>query len=154
MPQLVTNEKRKYTRLAHTPIESRTLSSKGFRPVVSSNVSGVAYKGDDLIIRFHGGATYEYPGSGDRYEDILNAPSKGKWVWRELRLKGVPYNKIGNVDLENDVEDRDLMREDAEEPNDITDFLTTMISAEQLLKAGFITDLSVVMLINANAFKG
>lgn len=150
MPLLVTNEKRKYTRYAHTPEESVALSSRGLRPVVSSNVSAVGLKGEALVVRFHGGATYNYPSSGDRFEDMLNAPSKGKFVWRELRRKGVPYNKIGSVLIDNDIEDRDLMREDAEEPiSDLTDFLTTLVSVEKVLESGIVARLDLVTIINA-----
>ena len=150
MPELITNEKRKYTRLAHTAKESVYLSSRGLRPVISSNVSAVGMKDNALIVRFHGGATYSYPGQGDRFEDIINAPSKGKWVWRELRRAGVAYNKIGSVEIIDDVDDRDLMREDAEEPiSDLTDFLTTMVSINTVLDTGIITRIDLVSIINA-----
>jgi len=101
-----------YTRLKHSETEVATLRNRGFVPVISSNVSAVARQDEMLIVRFHGGATYAYPRSGDRYEDILSAPSKGKFVWNELRRKRVPYYRTGRVTIEDDVSDRDLMRAD------------------------------------------
>lgn len=149
MPYQVTSENRKYTRLAHTPSESIYLTNKGFQTVVSSNVSAVAKQGDVLIVRFHGGATYGYPTSGDRFNDILSAPSKGKWVWRELVRKGVPYYRMGNVNIENDVEDRDMMR-----PADTMAealLLSTLVSNEEALTLGIIAGLVLATEINANA---
>lgn len=108
------NEDREYTRLKHSDSEVATLRNRGFVPVISSNVSAVARQDEMLIVRFHGGATYAYPTSGDRYEDILSASSKGRWVWRELRRTGVPYYRIGRVTIQDDVDDRDLMREGLE----------------------------------------
>ena len=151
MPVQVTNEKRRYTRLAHTLDESRMLNDIGFKAVVSSNVSAVAIRGDALVIRFHGGATYEYPGLRDRYTDIMSAPSKGKWVWRELRRKNVAYNRVGDIVIEDDVEDRDLMREDAVEPDDTLLLVSTMMSTQTLYELGIIAGLVLATEINANA---
>ena len=149
MPIQVSNEKRKYTRLAHTPAESVFLQQQGLRPVVSSNVSAVGVRGNDLIVRFHGGATYAYPGLSGRVDDILSAPSKGKWVWRELRQSGVAYQKTTDVDMAGDVEDkslRDLMREDAEAPFEI---LSTLVRTEDLITLGIMADFQTALLINA-----
>lgn len=149
MPLEVISERRKYTRLAHTPSESVTLSNRGLRPVVSSNVSAVGLKDGALIVRFHGGATYEYPGSGDKFETMLNSPSKGKFVWRELRRAGVPYNRIGDVVIPDDVEDgslRDLMREDAEFG---IERISTLVTTTDLIELGVIADLERVMILNA-----
>lgn len=153
MPLQVTNEKRKYTRLAHTLPESQMLNDIGFKAVVSSNVSAVAIRGDALVIRFHGGATYEYPGMRDRYTDIMSAPSKGKWVWRELRRKSVAYNRIGDIEIEDDVDDRDLMREDAVEPDDTLMLVSTMMSTQTLYELGIIASLTLATMINAEAEK-
>ena len=149
MPLQVTNEKRKYTRLAHTLDETNLLRDRGFKSVVSSNVSAVAIRGDALVIRFHGGATYEYPGMRDRYTDIMSAPSKGKWVWREIRRKNVPYNRVGDIVIEDDVDDRDLMREDAVEPDDTLMLVSTMMSTQTLYELGIIASLALAETINS-----
>jgi hypothetical protein len=125
-----------YQRLRHTTDEVRTLRDRGFIPVISSNVSAVGREDGRLIIRFHGGATYAYPNDGDRLQDILSAPSKGRFVWQQLRRRGVPYQKIGNVVIEDDVEDRDLMRDDVEAQVDIStlvnkDRAATIVRVEQ-----------------------
>ena len=156
MPLLVTNEKRKYTRLAHTLDETNLLRDRGFKSVVSSNVSAVAIQGDALVIRFHGGATYEYPGMRDRYTDIMSAPSKGKWVWREIRRKNAPYNRVGDIVIEDavdDVDGRDLMREDAVEPDDTLMLVSTMMSTQTLYELGIIASLALAETINAEAEK-
>lgn len=108
------DEQRPYDRLKHTQDERQYLRQRGFRPVVSSNVSAVARDGAKLIVRFHGGNTYVYPNSGDRFQDFMNAYSKGKWVWSELRRKGVPYRRVGSYNIPDDVESRDIMRPDEE----------------------------------------
>ena len=49
-------------------------------PVNSSNLSAVGYDGSTLRISFHSGGVYDYynvPASV--YEDLMNAPSKGKY---------------------------------------------------------------------------
>lgn len=125
-----------YQRLRHTTDEVRTLRDRGFIPVISSNVSAVGREDGRLIIRFHGGATYAYPNDGDRLQDILSAPSKGRFVWQQLRRRGVPYQKIGNVVIEDDVEDRDLMRDGVEAQVDIStlvnkDRAATIVRVEQ-----------------------
>jgi len=105
---------KKYTRLKHTPDERQYLRIKGFVPVVSSNVSAVARDQTKLIVRFHGGATYVYPSSGDKFDDMLNSGSKGRFVWQQLVKPRVPYYKTNNYNIPDDVEDRDMMRPMAE----------------------------------------
>ena len=151
MPYKVTNEDRKYTRLAHTSDESLYLSRRGLRAVISSNVSAVGYDGDTLIVRFHGGATYGYPNQADRYDDLVSAPSKGKWVWRELRRKGVPYYRQGNINIADDVEDRDMMRPIQDEDMFLGALLSTMFSVDEALNLGIIAGLVLATEINANA---
>jgi hypothetical protein len=108
MPVLVP-EKRDYQRLLHTEQEEKLLKNKGFESVFSSNVSAVATQDDDLIIRFHGGATYGYKDKASKYNQIIAAASKGKWVWRFLIRPKVPYYKMGSVNIPDDVESRDMM---------------------------------------------
>lgn len=88
------NENRKYQRYQYTEREKRFIESKGFTPVLSSNVSAIARDGDTLYVRFHrGGATYSYPTSGDLFDKMLDSPSKGHFVWEYLIWKHVPYKK-------------------------------------------------------------
>lgn len=88
------NEDRKYQRYKYTEAEKEFIRSKGFTPVLSSNVSAIARDGDTLYIRFHrGGATYSYPTSGDLFDKMLASPSKGHFVWEYLIWKHVPYKR-------------------------------------------------------------
>jgi len=100
----VVNEKRKYQRILPSMREQAILKREGFTWVFSSNVSGVATSGRDLIIRFHNASIYSYQNQASKFEDILAAASKGKWVWRFLRRPNVPYQKIGSLPLDQDVD--------------------------------------------------
>lgn len=103
---------RRYKRIRLTQNEKDDLLDRGLTPVLSSNVSAIAKSGRSLIVRFHGGATYEYPQSGNLYARMLNSGSKGKFVWRNLRKAGVPYKRINNIPMDYDKDlDRDLMQE-------------------------------------------
>ena len=115
---------KKYDRLKHTDDEVKTLRVRGFVPVVSSNVSAVGKDDKDLIVRFHCGATYVYPGSEDLYQPMLNASSKGRFVWNRIRKAGVRYFRTRNYNLKDDVEDRDMMKPMAE-TNVTVDTLST-----------------------------
>jgi hypothetical protein len=108
MPYVLEDKGRDYKRLQHTPEEQQRINRAGFTTVLSSNVSAIAEMNGDLYIRFHGGSSYVYPGSGNLYDDMLNSSSKGKFVWRELRRNSVPYQRIANVRIPNDVADRDM----------------------------------------------
>ena len=93
--------------------ESRSqLRQAGFTWVLSSNVSGVAQRDDGLYIRFHNGSVYRYPTQADKFENILNAESKGRWVWNNLRRTNVAYSKIGALPMEEDidVDDEEVMK--------------------------------------------
>lgn len=149
-------EKRKYQRFTHTPDEREVLENKGFRTVVSSNVSAIGKSGDNLVVRFHGGATYSYIGKADLLENMWASPSKGRFVWNILRKGGAPYIKLGNVELENDVEDMDLMLPLAVEPGGtisqelLAAFrLSTMIDNAFISKMGFLASLELAAKINA-----
>ena len=108
MPYLLEDKGRDYKRLQHTPEEQRRINRSGYTTVLSSNVSAIAEFEGDLYIRFHGGSSYRYPNSGELYQPMLDSSSKGKFVWRELRRKGVPYQRIANIRIPNDVDDRDM----------------------------------------------
>lgn len=105
-------ENREYQRILLSPESERLLESKGYEPVFSSNVSAIATNGDELVIRFHNGSVYGYPKQAKNYERLMAAASKGKWVWRFLRRKNVPYRKIGSLPLPEDVivDDVEIMR--------------------------------------------
>lgn len=158
MPKLI-QEQRKYPRYSHTPAESSRLRSRGFTPVISSNVSAIARDDLTLFVRFHGGATYGYPKSGKLFDDMLGSASKGKFVWNELRRKNVPYYKTSNVNIPDDVEDKDMMKKDAmkkrserKPEGSILAGLTlaTMVSSEMALEQGIIAGLALAQMINAN----
>ncbi|MFQ9516420.1 MAG: KTSC domain-containing protein [Eubacterium sp.] len=63
-------------------------------PVSSSNLSAVGYDGSTLRISFHSGGVYDYynvPASV--YENLMNAPSKGKY--HAYNIKGVyRYSRV------------------------------------------------------------
>lgn len=100
MPFLyVKEEGRTYRRYKHTAKEQTLIRSKGFTPVVSSNVSAIARDGKTLYVRFHDTSTYAYPKSGDLYDDMLHSKSKGEFVWDELIRKNVPYNKASGLNF-------------------------------------------------------
>jgi len=150
-------EDREYPRLEHTKTESRILTSNGFTPVVSSNVSAIAKDKTGLLVRFHGGATYNYPRSGDLFQEMLDAPSKGKFVWEELIRKNVPYQRVGNIRLAEDVPSRDMMLPKQQEPSGKSILaalaLTTMVLNEEALTKGIIAGALLATMINGNATK-
>jgi len=65
--------------------------------VESSNVSFVKYDDDNdmLYITYKGFRQYAYPNSDFQdFENIMQAPSKGKWVWDNLRRKNRDYIRL------------------------------------------------------------
>lgn len=65
-------------------------------PVVSSNVAAVGYKesANELYISFLNGSVYVYRGvDASVHTQLLAAPSKGKFVWREIR-DVYPYDQL------------------------------------------------------------
>jgi hypothetical protein len=93
-----------YPRIKTSVENQAILKSQGYTPVFSSNVSGIQRKLKDLYIRFHNGAIYVYPNQGEQFGDLLLSPSKGKWVWANLRRKNVSYAKVGTLPLEGDLD--------------------------------------------------
>jgi len=94
MPMLYKQEEnRPYRRYKHTAKEQSVIRSKGFEPVVSSNVSAIAREDKILYVRFHDSSVYAYPKSGNLYDKMLHSSSKGKFVWNELIRKRVPYRR-------------------------------------------------------------
>ena len=111
--ELLQDLNRDYRRFRHTPRERSFLGLNGLQPVLSSNVSAVGVKGEDLIIRFHNGSVYSYRNRGNDYDKILQSNSKGKWVWRFLRRTNAFYEKLGMIPLPDDigVTDKDIFQE-------------------------------------------
>jgi hypothetical protein len=103
----VIQEKRKYQRILPSESSVQTLEEKGYEWVYSSNVSAIANRGKDLIIRFHNGSVYSYSNQAKNYERMMAAASKGKWVWRFLIRPKVPYRKIGSLPLAEDTTETD-----------------------------------------------
>ena len=155
------NEKRQFQRFVHTEDETSELKSKGFTTVNSSNVSAIAKNKADLIIRFHGGATYSYSGKGNQFTTMLASASKGKWVWRFLIRPNVSYQKIGNVEIKDDVPSRDMMveKDKPKARNDIStiipiessSLLDTMILSNFAKDLGTIASLLVASNINGTS---
>jgi hypothetical protein len=145
MPILLQDEGRPYKRLRHTPKEKAKLIQAGFQHVLSSNVSAIATSGKDLVIRFHGGATYAYKGKEDLYKPMLNANSKGKYVWSKLIRPKASYRRVGSVTLDGDEEftDRDLVATATDIAKRENKFIQTL-TADTLMKLGIIATEDVV----------
>jgi hypothetical protein len=149
MPKLLKNNK-----YEHTPAEDKVLKARGFDSVVSSNVSAIGAEKGILYVRFHGGATYGYPNSGELYKPMLATGSKGKFVWNELRRKNVPYFKTGKSTLQRDVPSTDMMVME-DNTNDVPSglllgtLLGTMVSNKDILMSGIIASLIFAETINA-----
>lgn len=101
--ELLEDKGRDYQRYRMTPRERSFLGLNGLQSVLSSNVSAIGVKGTDLLIRFHNGSVYSYRNRGEDYDKLLQSNSKGKWVWRNLRRKNAPYEKLGVIPLPDDI---------------------------------------------------
>lgn len=100
-----------YERIKTSVDNQRILREKGWTPVFSSNVSAIQRRLNNLYIRFHNSSIYVYPQQGSKFGELLTSPSKGKWVWDNLRRKNVAYSKVGSLPLEGD---RDLTDKELE----------------------------------------
>lgn len=60
----------------------------------SSNVWKFKIVGKDLMIMFLNGSVYLYPGSAYLFIGMLRTGSKGKFVWRNIRRKHIPYTRL------------------------------------------------------------
>ncbi len=56
-----------------------------FISVVSSNLEAIACNGDNLVIKFKSGGIYEYIGAAKEFDNLYNAPSKGKYFHQFIR---------------------------------------------------------------------
>jgi len=128
MPQKVN----KFERIKTPVSDQKTLRDAGYTPFFSSNVSAGQRDDKDLFIRFHNGSVYKYPNQGKNFGDLLLSPSKGKWVWANLRRKNVTFSKVGSFPLagDRDLTDEELFAEFQKIPKvKLPPKLTTMLSA-------------------------
>jgi hypothetical protein len=144
MPIRLEDKNRKFKRLRHSAKEKAQLSRAGFQHVLSSNVSAIAEDGNDLVVRFHGGATYKYKGAGDLFRPMLKSSSKGSFVWRKLINPKVSFSKVGSVTFKDDAQfsDRDLMTV-SEKPTK-RPLIPSLMSKENLLKLGIIARPNII----------
>ena len=61
---------------------------------VSSNVYRFKTRRNNLVIQFLDGSTYLYWGVAKLFLGLLNANSKGKWVWRRLIKANISFHKL------------------------------------------------------------
>ena len=65
--------------------------------VDSSHIQSIEHNGENLYVHFLNGAIYEYDGVTEQMaQRMLNAPSKGKFLWAYIRDK-YPYQKVPSV---------------------------------------------------------
>lgn len=64
-----------------------------FIPVVSSDLEAIACNGNNLVIKFKSGGIYEYIGAAKEFDNLYNAPSKGKYFHQFIRDNYTP-NKL------------------------------------------------------------
>ena len=105
--KLLIDKNRDYRRYRPDPAEKIALANNGLQWVLSSNVSAIGTNGNDLIVRFHNGSLYSYPGQAKLYKSMLASNSKGHFVWVKLRYPKLAYNKIGSLPMKNDIETTD-----------------------------------------------
>lgn len=53
--------------------------------VDSSDLRAVTTNGNNLVIVFHSGSTYEYVNAAKEYNNLLAAPSKGKYFHEHIK---------------------------------------------------------------------
>lgn len=74
---------RELTKLANKQDNKKLPVRKGtnmlFTYVTSSDLAGIAIKGNNLIIKFNSGGIYEYENAAHEYNNLLNASSKGRY---------------------------------------------------------------------------
>ena len=65
--------------------------------VDSSHIQSIEHNGENLYVHFKNGAIYEYDGVTEQMaQRMLNAPSKGRFLWAYIRDK-YPYRKVPTV---------------------------------------------------------
>ncbi len=136
----VVQENRQYQRILPSDASIIKLESQGFEWVYSSNVSAVAQRGTDLIIRFHNASIYKYPNEGKNKEQLMAAASKGKWVWRHLRRPNKPYQKIGSLPLPEDTLETD---EEIVQPRIATHEVKAIVPTSAEIMRGVLPQISI-----------
>ena len=65
-------------------------------PVESSNIAAVGYEGNVLTVAFKNGSVYTYAGVPlTIYQSLLNAPSKGQYLAKEIKGK-FPHTNVSS----------------------------------------------------------
>lgn len=73
--------------------------NEAFAPidVESSHITSVAYINDQLYVTFYNGSIYEYDDvSEDEANAMMDASSKGKFMWRNIRTTK-PYRQVSEI---------------------------------------------------------
>ena len=98
---LTPRERRYFDKRVLNPVPVRESTAKidnSFIRRLAPTVSGERITNSsvgNLFVRFHDGRVYLYPYQTlGKALDALQAPSKGRWCWQELRWAGVPYQQI------------------------------------------------------------
>jgi len=146
----VVQENRTYQRILHSDASERKLNEQGFEAVYSSNVSAIAVRGKDLIIRFHNSSIYSYANQGKNYERMMAAASKGKWVWRFLIRPQVAYAKIGSLPLPEDTTETD---QEIVQPKIATHVVKAIVPSSADIMRGVLPQISIspiAMLTSSN----
>lgn len=99
------SSKRRYRQ---TSDQKAWLFSRGFTAVQSSNVSALGVFGNDLYIRFLNDAVYRYPNNAELYDKIMRSNSKGRGVWKYIRRVGVPYQRVGDMPIPDEMTSEEL----------------------------------------------
>ena len=107
-------------RVQPSAVQKQRLAEWGLQWVRSSFISGIGVNDDDLFIRFWNGSLYQYYGFAKQYEKMLQAPSKGKYFWRNIR-RTKSYAKVDTLPLPDDLalDDTQLFNEIAKEFNKV-----------------------------------
>lgn len=100
---LLTDLHRDYQRIRQTAPQRLFLERNGLQHTNSSCISAAGARDDTLIIRFHSGSVYEYPGLANHLDKLLAANSRGKYFNRHIR-KTKNYSKVGTLPFPSNME--------------------------------------------------
>ena len=63
--------------------------------IMSTNLVSIGHHGTTLEIEYKAGPVVQYYGvSRKLFDEIRNAKSPGAVVWKELKKKGLPFQKV------------------------------------------------------------
>lgn len=68
-------------------------AERWYEIVDSSMIRGVGSRGKDLVVEFHSGECYAYPGLAEEVDSLLAADSVGKYFHQHVRHQ--PSVKLG-----------------------------------------------------------